>query len=255
MEATFNNLILNYEYIKPNAISSDETVVLFLHEALGSVRQWKQFPEKLCSKLQLKGIVYDRQGHGLSSPLLEKRNNHYLHDYALKELPPFIEHVLNSNQKILLVGHSDGGSIALLYAHKYPEQIAGVITMAAHVINESETIEGIFPAVEAFQAGKLDGLRKYHDEKTNDLFYAWADIWRDESFVNWNISNEIGGSFPALFLQGENDQYGTGKQLEIISTQHNSGNSELIVECGHHPHLEKQEEIIQRIVDFVGQKV
>ena len=143
----------------------DSIVALFIHEALGSIGQWKSFPQELCDELGVQGIVYDRQGHGNSSNFIEERDEHYLHHYAMKELPPFAEMVIPKDKKILLIGHSDGGSISLLYDHKYPARIAGMVTMAAHVINEPETIAGIQPAVDAYELGKLDGLKKYHGDK------------------------------------------------------------------------------------------
>ncbi|MFT5860088.1 MAG: pimeloyl-ACP methyl ester carboxylesterase [Flavobacteriaceae bacterium] len=247
MKVALENIELHYEEILPDKLDSSSTILLFLHEALGSIPQWKKFPETLCSALSLKGIVYERQGHGGSSKFTEKRSATYLHDYALQELPSFINATFPADQTFILVGHSDGGSIALLYANHYPDRVLGLITMAAHVINEPETIKGIYPAVAAYKAGKLNGLKKYHGDKTNDLFYAWANIWRDSSFSDWDISSEIGGSMPSIFMQGADDQYGTVKQLEIIQSKHSYAEIHLIHNCGHHPHLEQSEVVIQQI--------
>ncbi len=249
MEATFNDITLHYKHIGPD--NADGPVLLFLHEALGSIAQWKTFPEELCARLNLPGIVYERQGHGASTPLSEQRDSNYLHNYALKELPAFLN-AIQEDRKIVLVGHSDGGTIALLFASEYPDRIAGVVTMAAHVINEPETIAGIAPAVEAYQAGKLDGLKKYHGDQTEALFYAWADIWRSEDFVNWNITREISGSnAKGLFIQGADDQYGTVKQLDLISKNYSGiHRTELLNNCGHHPHLELKQEVIELISEW-----
>lgn len=249
MEITFNDITLHFEHI--GASTSEDTVVLFLHEALGSIPQWKHFPIELCAKLNLPGIVYERQGHASSSPFTSQRNERYLHNYALKELPTFLD-AIKENRKILLVGHSDGGTIALLFASAFPERIAGIVTMAAHVINEPETIQGIAPAIAAYTAGKLDGLKKYHGDKTEELFYAWANIWRSEVFQHWDITTEISGcSKKGLFIQGADDQYGTEKQLDLIS-QHYSGEhtTELLEHCGHHPHLEVPEEVINLVSNW-----
>ncbi len=246
MEAIVNDITLHYERIGPR--SSDGPVLLFLHEALGSIAQWKDFPSELCERLQLPGIVYERQGHGASTPLDQKRDAQYLHNYALNELPAFFN-TIQEERLIVLVGHSDGGTIALLFASAHPERIAGIVTMAAHVINEPETIAGIAPAVAAYHAGKLDGLKKYHGDKTESLFYAWADIWRSEAFTHWDITREISNSSAAgLFIQGADDQYGTEKQLDLIS-QNYSGEHEiaLLDNCGHHPHLEAKEAVIAHI--------
>lgn len=251
-----NNIELNYISIEPQKLRSDSTVLLFLHEALGSIGQWKSFPQELCDELGLSGIVYERQGHGESPPFKESRNHMYLHNYALQELPVFIENRLKG-KKIILVGHSDGGTIALLYAHRYPSNIHGIITMAAHVINEPETVAGISPAVDAYKAGKLDGLKKYHGEKTEALFYAWADTWRSREFADWNICNEIGSSDkPGLFIQGAEDQYGTVEQLNLIQEKFiSSGKTVMIDDCGHHPHLEKSTEVISLIANWISDSV
>lgn len=250
MKAALGDIVLNYEIIVPENVNSETTVILFLHEALGSIGQWKSFPHELCNQLGLKGIVYERQGHGKSTPLSEERDENYLHKYAFKELPSFIKSVISNDEMILLVGHSDGGTIALLYASAFPENIRGIVTMAAHVINEKETIAGIQPAIEAYLAGKLSGLTKYHGDKTHDLFYAWANIWRDDRFKQWNIVDEIGAELPGLFIQGNDDQYGTPKQLELIQSKFNNGTSLLLDDCGHHPHLEKEQNVINSINTF-----
>jgi pimeloyl-ACP methyl ester carboxylesterase len=255
MRKTIGSLELNYKEIEPEKLGSDSIIALFLHEALGSIRQWKSFPQKLCDELGVKGIVYDRQGHGESNPFTSERDKDYLHDYALKELPVFIDSVLSASKKLLLIGHSDGGTISLLYASKFPQRITGVVTMAAHVINEPETITGIQPAIDAYELGKLNGLINYHGEKTNDLFYAWANIWRDERFIKWNITNEIGSTAPGLFIQGKDDQYGTEKQLKLIQSRFPKGTSLLLDDCGHHPHLEKKEEVLSAICAFFSKEI
>ena len=246
MEATFNNITLHYQRI--GASTSDGPVLLFLHEALGSIAQWKAFPEKLCSELNLPGIVYERQGHGSSSPLLQERAANYLHNYALTELPAFLD-AIHEKRPIVLVGHSDGGTIALLFASAYPGRIAGIVTMAAHVINEPETIQGIAPAINAYKAGKLDGLKKYHGDKTEALFYAWANIWRSDAFAKWDITAEISNSVShGIFIQGADDQYGTVKQLDLISQNYSGIHSTILLEnCGHHPHLEQEKVVMDSI--------
>lgn len=256
MITRIDNIELNHTALEPKMLRSDSTVLLFLHEALGSIGQWKSFPQNLCDDLGLKGIVYERQGHGESSPFNASRDHMYLHNYALHELPAFIEDNVKG-KKIILVGHSDGGTIALLYAHKHPSNIHGIITMAAHVINEPETVAGISPALEAYKAGKLDGLKKYHGEKTEALFYAWADTWRSEEFADWNICNEIGSSrIPGLFVQGVEDQYGTVQQLKLIKEKfRNTGKTVMIDNCGHHPHLEKMDEVIELISKWISDSV
>jgi pimeloyl-ACP methyl ester carboxylesterase len=244
-------LELQYERIVPPVVKSEGIVVLFIHDALGSIAQWKQFPSNLCALLELSGVVYERKGYSQSSPPPIERTASYLHDYALIELPQFISHTFTEDQKIILVGHSDGGTIAMLYAHKYPDRIIGIVSMAAHVINEPETIKGVHETVIAYEQGKLEGLKKYHGENTPALFFAWADIWRSPLFKDWNISKEVGGSIPTLLLQGADDQYGTLRQLELIEEVNSNVISHLIPECNHHPHLEQGEIVLEKIQSWV----
>jgi pimeloyl-ACP methyl ester carboxylesterase len=251
-EVELNSGILHYDFIKV-AKSDDQFLLVFLHEALGSIPQWRSFPQKLCECLKLNGLVYERQGHGLSSALSKPRTAAYLHEYAFEELPQFLDTVVLEKTKLILVGHSDGGTIALLYASRFPEKVHGVITLAAHVVNEPETINGIGPAVEAYGAGKLEKLKVYHGEKTGDLFYAWANTWRSSQFKNWNILEELKSiKTPVLAIQGRDDQYGTSKQLKLIQNAIRSNCETLIItSCGHHPHSEQFEIVSEAIIRFL----
>jgi pimeloyl-ACP methyl ester carboxylesterase len=223
------------------------TVVVFLHEALGSVVQWKTFPEELCRELGLPGLVIERQGHGKSDPLSQPRDAQYLHDYTF-DLKETLDEALPAGTKVLLIGHSDGGTIGLLYAKLFPKNVTGLVTMAAHTFVEPETLAGIAPAVDAFEQGKLDGLYRIHGDKTKELFYAWADTWRAPFFQSWDIRKEIAGiTVPVLALQGSNDQYGTEEQLKCIAAAGNKIETILIKNCGHHPHIEKKDEVIRII--------
>jgi len=248
---------INFEIIPVPSTERDDLVVVFLHEALGSIPQWRNFPTFLCKSTGLNGIVYERQGHGKSSPFSSQRDKNYLHNSALIELPRFIEEILSPEKKIILVGHSDGGSIALLYASAFPKRVAGIVTLAAHVLNEPETIAGIGPAIDAFRLGKLDKLKNYHGDKTEDLFFAWANTWTAEYFRDWNITEDIQGiQAPTLVLQGQLDQYGTEKQLVILKTV--LGNNVITVMLpglGHHPHLEAMESCVEQISNFLQTEI
>lgn len=239
-------------------VKDDSCVLVFLHEALGSVGQWKSFPQKLCSALHLNGIVYEREGYGNSSPLRKKRNENYLHDYAWEELPELFDIILPKEKQVILIGHSDGASIALLYAARFPQKVRAVVSMAAHVIVEDVTLNGIVPAVKAYREGKLEGLRKFHGDKTDELFYAWADTWNLPEFLNWNICQDIETiSCPVLALQGVNDQYGTELQLDLITESVKRGGvtKVMLPKCGHHPHLEVPEEVEQNITKWFAASV
>jgi pimeloyl-ACP methyl ester carboxylesterase len=241
-----------FESIRVEQNRNENVVLVFLHEALGSIGQWKAFPELLCKKLQLDGFVYERQGHGNSSPFSSDRTANYLHEYAWNELNELITTTFPADKKLILVGHSDGGSIALLYAARFSKNVLACITMAAHVINEPETIAGIQPAIDAFEAGKLIGLTKYHGDKTETLFFAWANTWKSQEFKHWTICKDIQSiTCPVFALQGSGDQYGTEKQLDLIKTNVSMNVKTVIIpNCGHHPHLEQQELVLNEIKAF-----
>jgi len=225
-----------------------ELILLFLHEALGSIAQWKGFPAILSKELGLSALVPEMLGYGFSDSLPGKRTSNYLHEFAWKHLPAFLD-ALGIQNKLLLVGHSDGGTEALLFASKYPERIHGVITMAAHIENEPETRAGIHPAIKAYEEGKLSGLEIYHGARTHEVFYAWADTWLSDSFEKWSIENDMTtGDFPALIIQGQDDQYGTEQQVhKIIHRLGHQATPSFIPNCGHSPHLEQQSMVIQLI--------
>ncbi len=226
----------------------ENTILLFLHEALGSIGQWRNFPKLVCDSLGMNGFVIERRGHGDSDALIGERNENYLHDYAYDELHEVIQKILPGGKRVFLVGHSDGGTIALLYASKFPKFVSGMITMAAHVLNEPETRAGIQPAIDAFRAGKLDGLKKFHGEKTESLFFAWANTWLSEPFRAWNIVKDIEGiTCPLLAIQGKEDQYGTKLQLELIQNSVPQAEIAFLDFVKHHPHLEKSAEILSLV--------
>ena len=239
-----------YEWLNEKSDSSE--VLVFLHEALGSTAQWKDFPEKLCNLMGMRGLVYDRLGYGKSSEDETIRNSTYLEDFALNEMPQVISKLIPHN-KIHIAGHSDGGSIALIYASKFSKNIVSVSTMAAHVFVEDVTLNGIQPAIDAYKLGKLDGLKKYHGEKTEHLFYNWARTWLSSEYKNWNIEKYLKGiTCPTLVIQGENDQYGTEKQVESICSQVNGFSQKLMIpNCGHAPHLEEKELVLLELCKFI----
>lgn len=243
---------LNTVFLKPSLLKKENVYLVFLHEALGSIPQWRDFPFQLCQKLGLQGIVYERQGHGKSSALSNERTNRYLHDYALEEMPEFLNTILPFDAKIILIGHSDGGSIALLFAKYFPKRVLGVVTMAAHIENEEVTRNGIYPAIEAYESGKLDGLKKYHVEKTDALFRAWSETWLSDTFKDWSIENEIQGiKVPALIIQGKEDQYGSELHVSKICNACVESEGCILPSCKHHPHLEKSEFVLEKVETWV----
>lgn len=239
---------VNTQFLFADSLKSDSTLLVFLHEALGSIPQWRNFPQLLCNQMGINGIVYDRRGHGKSDAEVIERGVDYLHQAAREELKKLLDILVPLDKKIILVGHSDGGTVALLYAARFPKQVAGIVTMAAHVLVEDETLKGIYPAIEAYQNGKLDGLKKFHGDKTHHLFFAWANTWLMPAFKTWNIVAEINGiEIPTIAIQGREDQYGTDKQVDDIVSALTNAQGIILDQCKHHPHLEKSKEVIELI--------
>lgn len=238
-------------YQKVGQPNPKQPTLLFLHEALGSIAQWKAFPDLLCKSLETNGFVIELPGYGFSDPEERERNADYLHHFGQVVIPEIIKKLDFSN-KILLVGHSDGGTNALLVAKLMPNKICGVFTMAAHIINEEETRAGIPPAISAYENGKMKGLEAYHGAKTDTLFYNWSRTWLSEGFKNWSIAEDIQNIVvPGLIIQGVDDQYGTSAQVSKIAACFASNvKTELIKNCGHAPHLEQTEIVLNLIKEW-----
>lgn len=228
-----------------------QPTLLFLHEALGSIAQWKEFPTLLCKSLDTDGIIIELPGYGFSDPDERERDENYLHRFGQEVIPDIIKKLDFSN-KILLVGHSDGGTNALLVAKQLPKKIYGVVAMAAHIINEEETRDGIPPAISAYENGKMKGLEVFHGAKTDTLFYNWSRTWLSEGFKNWSIAEDIQNiEVPGLIIQGIDDQYGTPLQVSDIAACFTSNvQTELINNCGHSPHLEQTETVLNLIKEW-----
>jgi pimeloyl-ACP methyl ester carboxylesterase len=230
---------------------SSQKLIIFLHQGLGSIAQWKDFPAKVCQEVDSAGLMYDRQGYGKSQGSLNDRTDHYLHEASV-ELEDLIEQLAVDYPKIILYGHSDGGSIALIYAAKNPSSSVAIITEAAHVIVEEITINGIQNAGKQFQQGLFAGLSKYHKNYW-EVFNAWYTTWLRPSFKSWSLIHELPDVIvPQLAIQGIDDEYGTLHQLDLIE-KHTVGLTKIvkIPNCGHAPHKEKEIETLTVVKAFI----
>jgi pimeloyl-ACP methyl ester carboxylesterase len=213
--------------------------IVFLHDSLGCAALWRDLPQKLAEATHCNLMVYDRFGYGLSEPMSSyQRPVNYLELEA-----DVLNELLNTLDidHAILFGHSDGGSIALIAASKYPERIEAVICEAAHIFVEEVTLKGIYKAIEAYKNSDLaDRLRKYHGNKTDTIFKAWTEIWTESDYRDWNIEHFLPGIYcPLLFIQGEADEYGTLKQVEkTISGVSGKAEKYIIPNVGHTPHKE-----------------
>lgn len=226
--------------------------LVFLHEGLGCVAMWKDFPEELCAVTGCPGLVYDRLGHGKSSPLSYKRSIRYMHESGLQELPLVLD-ALIPEMNYILIGHSDGGSISLIHGAEKTVRLQGIITEAAHVFVETETLAGVEDAVVAWENGQLDGLHKYHGNKTAEIFKAWSETWLAEWFRGWSIENLLPRlKVPLLVIQGNDDQYGSlGQVNAIVSKSSGEAWAEIVMNCGHTPHFDARQTIIDRMARFI----
>lgn len=231
-------------------------VIVFLHDSLGCVELWRDFPKKLAETTWCNILIYDRLGYGKSDamPTHERETNYMeLEADILNELLV----ALNITDAILF-GHSDGGTISLIAAAKYPEKIKAVIAEAAHIFVEDVTIQGILEVAENYQTTNLpERLQKYHGSKTDTIFKAWTAIWTSEKFRNWNIEYLLPNIIcPVLFIQGEKDEYGTLIQVEKTIAMV-SGKSEkfIIPNIGHTPHKEAMVKVFEKSATYIGQLV
>jgi pimeloyl-ACP methyl ester carboxylesterase len=226
--------------------------LVFLHEGLGCIELWHDFPLALVKSTGCDALIYDRWGHGKSDPLDAPRTLRYVHDEALESLPAVLEKCSVSDT--ILVGHSDGGSIALLFAAEHPRLVHGIITEAAHVFVEEVTLEGIRAAVETYEKTDLkQKLERYHGENTERIFRGWSDSWLTPEFKKWNIEGCLPRiQCPVLAIQGEDDEYGTEAQLAAITTQV-AGLSQyaLIPNCAHIPHHQARDRVAQEMIQFI----
>jgi len=246
---------LYIRHINANCEKDSVPLLIFLHEGLGSDKQWKGFPDALCQNLNVRGLVYERYGYANSQPLSGKRNNEYMHNEAFMFLPALIRK-MNINKKVILVGHSDGGTIALLYAAAFPDKVAGIVTMAAHSFVEDITIKGIEKAVLAYEnKGLREALSKYHGDNTDIMFYGWANAWLHEMANSWSIIDFLPDiQCPVLAIQGDCDPYGSKAQIDVISEKiGDKAHIKLVQGCGHSPHIECPELVKRMIVDFLRQ--
>lgn len=226
--------------------------LVFLHEGLGCIAQWGDFPEALVRATGLPALLYDRLGHGESAPLMGPRSPHYLEEEASSTLPRVL--ALCEIDSPVLIGHSDGASIALLYASEFPHSPVAVLSEAAHVFLEEITLAGIRRAVAAFDQGKLrKGLLPYHGDKVDALFWAWADTWLSPAFRDWDITSRLPAlRAPLLMIQGEEDGYGSPAQVEaILSRVGGPKKGWLIPGCGHAPHQQARQAVLEGMASFL----
>ena len=232
---------------------SNSATLVFLHEGLGCLTMWRDFPSQVAQLTGYKVLTYSRAGYGGSDPCLLPRPLTFMHDEGLNVLPQVLN--LADIKKAVLVGHSDGASIALINAGGIAdERIQGLILMAPHVFIEELTLASIRAARDAYQTSDLRArLARYHGNQVDSTFLGWSQAWLDKGFLAWNLEEFLPKiEIPTLLIQGGRDNYGTLRQLETINKQL-SGEAEMVIlpDCGHSPFREYPSETLQAIRGFL----
>ena len=238
---------LEYQRIDADAA---KPVLAFLHEGLGSITQWRDFPARVVAATGCPALIYARYGHGQSDVLQEPRKPDFMHDEALIALPRLLAALGIANP--ILVGHSDGASISLIHAGA-GNPVRGVIVEAPHVFVEEHGMHGIVAAKEAFESTDLPQKLGKHHRDAAKTFRGWNDVWISNDFRRWNIEASLPGiRCPVMCIQGEDDAYGTMAQLDAIAAQVR-GPCELVklADCGHTPHKEQPEKTLAAMTRFV----
>jgi pimeloyl-ACP methyl ester carboxylesterase len=238
------------EYNFVHASNADAPVMIFLHEGIGSLSMWKDFPSRVAHAAGCNALVYSRYGYGQSDALTASRHVDFMHDEALKALPELLDRL--EVQRPILFGHSDGGSIALIHAGGSGRPIAGVIAMAPHVVVEDISIRSIKAAKQTYETTDLkDRLGRYHAHP-DSAFWGWNDIWLHPEFRNWNIEEFLPPIMcPILAIQGEDDEYGTMQQIDLIARLASDVDLLKLTDCRHSPHLDQPEAVIEAVTRFV----
>jgi pimeloyl-ACP methyl ester carboxylesterase len=248
---------LHYRAIPGNAARPP---LVFLHEGLGSAELWRDFPDRVAARLGARALLYSRFGYGRSDGLTGRRTPQFMHEEALTVLPALL--AATGIETPLLVGHSDGASIALIHAARARRPVAGLVLMAPHVFVEPVCLESIAKIRAAYlkSASAVDGLKrrlaKYHT-RVDDAFLGWADAWLAPDFRAWSIEDLIGAiAAPMLLIQGRDDEYGTLAQLDRIEARAAGRVSRLVLAaCGHAPHRDCEAAVLEAIAAFVALQV
>ena len=241
------------EYERVDVGGHDRPTLVLLHEGLGSIAMWRDFPHRLAHATVSRVLVYSRYGYGNSDPLQEPRNVRYMHDEALVVLPDLLDTLAIVNP--ILVGHSDGGSIALIHAGGSGRTVAGVIAMAPHVFVEDISVASIAAARDAYKTIDLRSrLGRYHAD-VDRAFWGWNDIWLNSDFRAWNIGEYLPRiRCPVLAIQGEDDEYGTMEQLVRIKAGASDVELVKLQDCRHSPHRDQPEAVLEAISHFIDSR-
>lgn len=225
--------------------------LVFLHEGLGSVSLWRDFPDKVARQTGCRALVYSRRGYGQSDGLAAPRTARFMHEEAEVMLPKILAAL--SIERPLLVGHSDGASIALIHAAEAANHVAAVAAMAPHVMVETISVESIAKISETYETTDLRARLSRHHIHVDDAFHGWARTWLSPQFQTWSLGAEVSRiTCPMLLIQGADDEYGTLAQLDAIEEVAKGAVQRLVLSpCGHSPHRDQEGAVIDALTAFV----
>ncbi|HWP20063.1 MAG TPA: alpha/beta hydrolase [Burkholderiaceae bacterium] len=245
---------IEYRWLRPQG--SDRPLLVFLHEGLGSIAMWKDFPAQLCEAANCRGLVLSRWGYGQSSarPGHERWPVTFMHHQARDFLPAFLEAVGVDvlRDRPWFYGHSDGGSIALIHAASYPDRVGGLVVAAPHIFVEDITIASIEKARDGYVTTSLRSkLARYHTDP-DSAFWGWNDVWLDPEFRAWDIRALLGSiRCPVLAVQGYDDEYGTMAQIDGIAERVPQTELLKLHDCGHSPHRDQPVLLSRAVAAFL----
>lgn len=244
------------EYRFAGGSATRTTDIVLLHEGLGSVSMWRDFPERLAAATGCRVLVYSRVGHGRSSPCREPRTPEYHFEESRRWLPALLARL--GLHRPLLYGHSDGATIALVHAAQHPLGVSGVVAIAPHVKVEDITIAGLANAKIAYETTRLRSRLAAHHDDADAVFWGWNRTWLDPEFRGWNIEHLLASiDAPILAIQGVDDEYATLEQIESIRRARPETELLVLADCGHAPHRERTAAVLEasrRFVDRIEQR-
>ena len=257
---THKAVCIEYQWL--GSEDAGRPLIVFLHEGLGSVSMWKDFPQLLCEAANCRGLVYSRPGYGKSTPRAadDAWQPDFMHCQAFEVLPALLEalDIDTEKHKPWFFGHSDGGSIALLFAARYPNNTTGAIVIAPHILVEDVSISSIAQTRVAYQTTELPNLKsrlaRHHDDP-DSAFWGWNNIWLSPDFRHWNLTQAIKTiTCPLLAVQGLDDEYGTLEQIHGIKRVLPATQLLELADCGHSPHRDQPDALIGACIAFISPK-
>lgn len=238
------------EYAWHGLAHAGRAPIVMLHEGLGSVAMWREFPQQLAGATLRPVLVYSRLGYGQSDPLAGPREVAFMHVEAAQQLPQLLDQLVV--RESILFGHSDGASIALIHAARAQRPVTAVIALAPHVFVERFGLEHIAAARRAYLAGDLrQKLARFHDH-VDSAFWGWNDIWLHPDFAAWNIEALLGDiGCPVLAIQGVDDEYGTMEQIDRLQRGVPGARRLALLACGHSPQRDQPQAVLSAVTDFL----